>query len=93
MELIESLVHIELLMMQEMHLFLVLCCMIQKIFISHKLGIVGGSIWHTVGGIRNAPSRGQALQHAWQRAKARAPVLGGKNTLPSIYILHVINIT
>ena len=40
------------------------------------LGLFGGSIWHTVGGARNAP-KGQMFNQAVARFKARAPILGG----------------
>ena len=36
----------------------------------------GGSVWHTVGGARNAP-KGQMIAQAIVRCKARAPILGG----------------
>lgn len=39
-------------------------------------GLVGGSIWHFVGGIRNAP-KGQRLVQAISRTKARVPITGG----------------
>ncbi len=39
-------------------------------------GMVGGSIWHFVGGFRNAP-KGHRLNHAINRVKVRVPVLGG----------------
>lgn len=39
-------------------------------------GLIGGTIWHTFGGIRNAPS-GQRTAHAISRVRARVPMLGG----------------
>lgn len=39
-------------------------------------GLAGGTIWHLVGGVRNAP-KGQRISQAISRAKARVPVLGG----------------
>jgi hypothetical protein len=39
-------------------------------------GLVGGTIWHTVGGARNAP-KGQRIAQAISRARARVPILGG----------------
>lgn len=39
-------------------------------------GLVGGTIWHTVGGARNAP-KGQRIVQALSRARARVPILGG----------------
>jgi mitochondrial import inner membrane translocase subunit TIM17 len=41
---------------------------------------VGGSIWHTIGGARNAPS-GQRIAQAISRAKARVPIVGGMNEI------------
>lgn len=40
------------------------------------LGLVGGTIWHTIGGARNAPP-GQRIAQAISRAKARVPIIGG----------------
>ena len=40
------------------------------------LGLVGGTIWNTFGGIRNAP-RGHRISQAIARVKARTPILGG----------------
>lgn len=39
-------------------------------------GLVGGTIWHSIGGARNAPS-GQSISQAISRVKARVPILGG----------------
>lgn len=39
-------------------------------------GLVGGGIWHSVGGFRNAP-KGKGFSQAFSRVKARAPILGG----------------
>ena len=39
-------------------------------------GLVGGGIWHSVGGFRNAP-QGKGFTQAFSRVKARAPILGG----------------
>mmetsp|Transcript_23274 Transcript_23274/g.31862 ORF Transcript_23274/g.31862 Transcript_23274/m.31862 type:complete len:235 (-) Transcript_23274:101-805(-) len=39
-------------------------------------GLIGGTIWHGVGGARNAP-RGQMLEQSFSRIKARSPMLGG----------------
>jgi len=39
-------------------------------------GLVGGTIWHTVGGLRNAP-KGHRMKQAFARVKARTPILGG----------------
>lgn len=39
-------------------------------------GLVGGSVWHTVGGLRNAP-KGQMVRQAASRVRARVPMLGG----------------
>jgi mitochondrial import inner membrane translocase subunit TIM17 len=38
--------------------------------------LVGGSIWHSIGGFRNAP-KGKGFSQAFSRVKARAPILGG----------------
>lgn len=38
-------------------------------------GLVGGTIWHSFGGARNAPS-GQRISSAINRVKARTPILG-----------------
>jgi len=38
--------------------------------------MVGGTVWHMVGGARNAPS-GQMFSQAISRTKARVPILGG----------------
>lgn len=43
---------------------------------AYAFGLVGGGIWHSVGGFRNAP-KGKGLSQAWSRVKARAPILGG----------------
>jgi mitochondrial import inner membrane translocase subunit TIM17 len=40
------------------------------------LGVVGGTVWHTIGGARNAP-KGQRIAQALSRARARVPILGG----------------
>lgn len=40
------------------------------------IGLVGGTIWHSIGGARNAPS-GQRMSQAFSRVKARVPILGG----------------
>jgi hypothetical protein len=42
-------------------------------------GLVGGSIWHTIGGARNAP-KGQRIVQAISRTKARVPIVGGIRT-------------
>lgn len=39
-------------------------------------GLVGGTIWHSIGGARNAPP-GQRMSQAFSRVKARVPILGG----------------
>jgi import inner membrane translocase subunit TIM17 len=39
-------------------------------------GLVGGAIWHGVGGARNAPS-GQRMASSIARMKSRTPILGG----------------
>lgn len=39
-------------------------------------GLIGGTVWHTFGGIRNAPS-GQRAAQAISRVRARVPMLGG----------------
>ncbi len=39
-------------------------------------GLVGGSLWHFVGGARNAPA-GMRISQAIGRVKARTPLLGG----------------
>lgn len=39
-------------------------------------GFVGGSVWHGIGGARNAP-RGHMISSAVSRVKARVPILGG----------------
>jgi len=39
-------------------------------------GMAGGTVWHLVGGARNAP-RGQMFSQAISRTKARVPILGG----------------
>jgi mitochondrial import inner membrane translocase subunit TIM17 len=39
-------------------------------------GLAGGTIWHLVGGARNAPS-GQRIAQAISRTRARVPILGG----------------
>jgi len=39
-------------------------------------GLVGGSVWHAVGGFRNASS-GNKFEQMFSRVKARTPVLGG----------------
>jgi import inner membrane translocase subunit TIM17 len=44
--------------------------------LSNELGLVGGTIWHSIGGARNAPS-GQRMSQAFSRVKARVPILGG----------------
>ena len=38
-------------------------------------GLIGGGIWNTFGGFRNAP-RGQGFRQAIARVKARAPITG-----------------
>jgi len=40
------------------------------------IGLVGGTIWHSIGGFRNAP-KGKGFSQAISRVKARAPILGG----------------
>lgn len=37
---------------------------------------MGGTVWHTVGGLRNAP-KGQMMRQAISRVRARVPMLGG----------------
>jgi import inner membrane translocase subunit TIM17 len=37
---------------------------------------MGGSVWHTFGGIRNGP-KGQKISSAIYRVKTRVPILGG----------------
>jgi len=39
-------------------------------------GLVGGTIWHAVGGFRNAP-KSQRIAQAISRVRARVPMLGG----------------
>jgi import inner membrane translocase subunit TIM17 len=39
-------------------------------------GCVGGTVWHTIGGLRNAP-KGQMVRQALSRVRARVPMLGG----------------
>lgn len=39
-------------------------------------GLGGGTIWHTFGGLRNAP-KGHRLEQTVARVKARVPILGG----------------
>ena len=39
-------------------------------------GLIGGTVWNTFGGFRNAP-RGQGFRQAVARVKARAPITGG----------------
>ena len=39
-------------------------------------GVVGGGIYHAIGGMRNAP-RGHMISQAVSRVKARVPILGG----------------
>jgi len=39
-------------------------------------GLAGGTVWHMIGGARNAPS-GERLKQAISRTRARVPVLGG----------------
>lgn len=45
-------------------------------------GLAGGTVWHFVGGLRNAPSGSWKLkgQEAIARVRARVPVLGGEYT-------------
>eukprot|EP01039_Chlorochromonas_danica_P006302 gene6302-6949_t len=38
-------------------------------------GLVGGTVWHTVGGFRNAP-KGQGFHQARSRVMARVPIVG-----------------
>lgn len=40
------------------------------------MGAIGGSIWHSIKGLRNSP-RNEKLSGALSAVKARAPVLGG----------------
>ena len=40
------------------------------------LGLFGGTIWHLVGGIRNAP-KGHRIEQAVSRVSVRVPILGG----------------
>eukprot|EP00298_Acanthocystis_sp_HF-20_P002977 c13353_g1_i2.p1 GENE.c13353_g1_i2~~c13353_g1_i2.p1 ORF type:complete len:200 (+),score=77.44 c13353_g1_i2:104-703(+) len=40
------------------------------------IGVVGGSIWHTIKGARNAP-KGSRIRGSIEAVKNRAPVLGG----------------
>ena len=39
-------------------------------------GLVGGSVYHSIGGARNAP-KGQMMSQAVSRVRARVPMLGG----------------
>lgn len=39
-------------------------------------GLAGGTVWHLVGGARNAP-QGQRIAQAISRTRARVPILGG----------------
>lgn len=47
------------------------------IIILFVLGLAGGTIWHLVGGARNAPV-GHRISQAISRTRARVPILGGK---------------
>jgi import inner membrane translocase subunit TIM17 len=40
------------------------------------MGVIGGGIWHSVKGAKNAP-RGERLYGSISAIKARAPILGG----------------
>lgn len=55
-----------------------LCALIflSCILLFEFVGLVGGSIWHSIGGFRNAP-KGKGFSQAFSRVKARAPILGG----------------
>jgi mitochondrial import inner membrane translocase subunit TIM17 len=39
-------------------------------------GLVGGIIWHSVGGARNAP-RGEVMRQVAYRVKTRVPIVAG----------------
>ena len=44
--------------------------------IFYSPGLVGGTIWHAVGGFRNAP-KSQRIAQSISRVRARVPMLGG----------------
>lgn len=73
--------------MQEEHLSLVFilsydyicdCLILFLSFLFILIGLVGGSVWHFFGGIKNAP-KGAAMQQAVSRVRARVPITGGWN--------------
>ena len=41
-----------------------------------SIGLFGGLIWHSVGGIRNAP-KGHVISHTVSRVKLRVPITAG----------------